>query len=78
MEETTKSETLQQAPSSSHYKNFAIEPIQYIEANQVPFHEGSVIKYVSRWRDKDGIKDLEKARWYIERLIELARKDTPG
>lgn len=54
-----------------HYKNLAIQPIEYIHANNIPFPEGCVIKYVSRWRDKGGIRDLEKAKHFIELLIEL-------
>lgn len=55
----------------SHYKTLKIQPIEYIHANSIPFAEGNVIKYVTRWRDKGGIKDLEKARHFIELLIEL-------
>jgi len=70
-----KSELLaKQAHNSQHYKGFAIEPLQYIEANGIGFHEGNIIKYVSRWRQKDGLDDLKKAKFYIERLIELAEK----
>lgn len=54
-----------------HYKDLKIQPIEYIHANQIPFAEGSVIKYVSRWRNKGGIKDLEKAKHFLELLIEL-------
>lgn len=54
-----------------HYKKLKIQPIEYIHANGIPFAEGSVIKYVSRWRDKGGIKDLEKARHFLDLLIEL-------
>lgn len=58
----------------SHYKNLPIQPVQYIHANKIPYLEGNVIKYVSRWRDKGGIKDLEKAKHYIDLLIELESK----
>ena len=58
-----------------HYKNMAIQPIEFIHANSIPFAEGSIIKYVSRWRAKNGIADLEKARHFIELLIELERKN---
>lgn len=58
----------------SHYKNLAIQPIEYIHANGIGFAEGSVIKYVTRWRDKNGIKDLEKARHFIDLLIALEQK----
>lgn len=57
----------------AHYKNLKIQPIEYIHANNIPFPEGNVIKYVTRWRDKNGIKDLEKAKHYIDLLIELER-----
>ena len=70
-----KSELLaNQAHKSQHYKGFKIEPLQYIEENNIGFHEGNIIKYVSRWRQKDGLDDLKKAKFYIERLIELAEK----
>jgi hypothetical protein len=54
-----------------HYKKLKIQPIEYIHANGIPFAEGSIIKYVTRWRDKDGIKDLKKARHFLDMLIEL-------
>jgi UDP-3-O-acyl-N-acetylglucosamine deacetylase len=57
--------------SGDHYKDLKIQPIEYIHANGIPFAEGSVIKYVSRWRAKGGIKDLEKAKHFLELLIEL-------
>jgi len=40
----------------------------------LPFHEGEIVKYITRWRDKDGIKDLEKVEWYIHRLMEREQK----
>lgn len=57
-----------------HYKSMKIQPIEFIHANNIPFPEGSVIKYVCRWRDKDGLKDLEKAKHFIELLIELENR----
>jgi hypothetical protein len=39
-------------------------------ANEIPFVEGNVIKYVSRWRDKNGVEDLKKAVHFLEILIE--------
>jgi len=55
----------------NHYSKLAIQPIEYIYKNNIPFPEGNVIKYVTRWRGKDGIKDLQKAKHFIELLIEL-------
>lgn len=57
-----------------HYKKLVVQPIEYIHANGIPFAEGSVIKYVTRWRDKGGIEDLKKARHFLDLLIELESK----
>lgn len=54
----------------THYTEMAIQPVDYILANSLGFCEGNVIKYVSRWRKKNGIEDLKKARHYIDILIE--------
>jgi hypothetical protein len=58
-----------------HYKKLKIQPIEYIHANEIGYMEGNVIKYVSRWKEKNGIKDLEKAKHYIDLLIELEAKN---
>lgn len=57
--------------SGDHYVKCSIQPIEYIFANNLPFCEGNVVKYVTRWRNKNGIADLEKAKHYLELLIEL-------
>jgi len=57
--------------AGDHYKSLAIQPVEFIHANGIGYFEGNVIKYVSRWRQKNGIADLEKAKHYIELLIEL-------
>lgn len=59
-------------PDNSHYTYGGIEPWDFIAANGLDFFEGSVIKYVTRWRRKGGVEDLRKARVYVERLIQLA------
>ena len=45
-----------------------------IHANNIPFCEANAIKYLCRWRSKNGIEDLKKARHYIDLLIELETK----
>lgn len=62
---------LEQQEGGTHYKNFKIQPVEYNHANNIPFLEGNIIKYVTRWRQKDGIKDLKKARHCIDILLEL-------
>ncbi len=53
-----------------HYKGRAIQPIDYILANELDFCEGNVVKYVTRWRFKNGVEDLKKARQYLDFMIE--------
>lgn len=60
-----------------HYKAMAIQPFEYITANSIGFAEGSVIKYVSRWRKKNGVEDLRKARHFLDLLIEVEERPTP-
>lgn len=67
--------SLNKQEGGSHYKDLVIQPIEYIHANGIPFAEGSVIKYVTRWRAKGGIKDLEKAKHFLELLIELETRN---
>ncbi|WP_343698865.1 DUF3310 domain-containing protein [Caulobacter sp.] len=57
-----------------HYKDCAIQPVEFIHANGLNFIEGCVVKYVSRWRKKGGIQDLKKARHFLDMLIELEGK----
>lgn len=54
----------------NHYKDMAIQPVEYIIKNNIPFVEGNVIKYVSRWRKKNGVQDLEKAKHLLDVLIQ--------
>ena len=65
---------LEKQINGDHYKSLTIQPVEYIHATNIPFLEGNVIKYVTRWRNKNGIADLEKAKHYIELLIELESK----
>ena len=59
-----------------HYKKWKIQPVEYIHGNDIPFIEGCVIKYISRWRDKGGVADLEKAKHFINLLIELESNES--
>ena len=55
----------------TQYKSKAIQPWDYIAANELGYFEGNIVKYVSRWKDKGGLDDLRKARHYLDKLIEL-------
>jgi hypothetical protein len=54
-----------------HYQKLAIQPMQYSMLNNLDACQHTVIKYVTRFRDKGGIKDLEKAKHCIDMLIEF-------
>lgn len=58
----------------AHYTTGNIEVIEYIEDKLSPeglqgYFVGNIIKYISRYRYKNGIEDLKKARWYLDRMI---------
>jgi hypothetical protein len=55
----------------SHYKKLKIQPVEYIHANGIPFIEGCIIKYATRWRDKGGLQDIDKIIQFAELLKEL-------
>lgn len=53
-----------------YYIQFSIQPSQFINENKILFAEGNVIKYICRHRGKNGREDLEKAKHYIDMIIE--------
>lgn len=80
-----ENETYSPGNEDNHYKGgqvecphcegrFEIEPIDYIEAQNLGPHEANVVKYISRWKEKGGIKDLFKVAWYTMRLIRHVQK----
>lgn len=70
----TKTAANDKQTGGAHYKKLAIEPWDYIAANRLGYFEGCVVKYVSRWKDKGGLQDLEKARHFLDKLIETQAK----
>lgn len=55
----------------THYKDHAIQPIEYIHANKLGFIEGNVVKYITRHASKGGAEDVRKAIHYCELLLQL-------
>lgn len=55
----------------THYKSMAIQPVEYIQANQLTYLEGNVVKYVSRHRLKNGAQDVRKAIHYLQLILRL-------
>ena len=66
---------------NAHYKQGKMQPIEYMEKNFSEeelrgAYKFNIVKYVSRFQYKDGLKDLDKAKDYLERLIRLVDKCT--
>jgi len=61
--------------AGNHYKESKIQPIEYVFANNLGFCEGNVLKYITRYKNKNGIEDLKKARHYLDMLIENSEKE---
>ena len=53
-----------------HYTSGSIECIDYINACKFDYLEGNIVKYVTRYRNKNGVEDLRKAEFYLRMLIE--------
>jgi len=61
-----------------HYKNLKIQPVEYAHANNMGYCEGAIIKYISRYKQKNGIEDLKKIKHFVDILIKLEyEKTTP-
>jgi len=61
---------MKNAINPSHYRQGDIETIDYILDQSMDYLEGNIIKYVSRYKYKNGLEDLKKAKWYLNKLIE--------
>lgn len=62
---------LDRQEGGGHYKSLTIQPVEYIQKNNIPYLEGNVIKYITRHKSKNGLEDLKKAKHYIDLIIEL-------
>jgi len=60
------------APGNDGQYVGSVQPIDLIGAQNLDFYEGNIVKYVCRWRKKGGLRDLEKARQYLDWLIDRA------
>ena len=54
----------------SHYKDMVMQPSEFINKNKLQFAEGNAIKYICRHAHKGEVQDLEKAKHYIDMIIE--------
>lgn len=62
---------LQEQVGGQHYKEMAIQPVEFIHANNIGYIEGAIIKYACRWRKKNGVEDLKKIIHFAQLLIQL-------
>lgn len=64
-------ESLKVQVGGTHYKNMAIQPIEYCQKNKLGACESAIVKYISRYKDKNGKEDLLKIKHYVDLLIDL-------
>ena len=69
--------TLMDTTSPDYYQKGNIEVTDFIIDQSMSFLEGNVVKYITRYKEKSGIEDLRKARWYIDKLIDERMKTKP-
>lgn len=62
----------------NHYARYAIEPITFIMANNLPYAVGNVVKYICRFDAKNGDEDIRKAMRYCEILLEQRKREREG
>lgn len=55
----------------NHYKDMAIQPIEFTHKNGLNFCQGNIIKYATRYKAKNGVEDLKKVKHYAELLAKL-------
>ena len=78
---STRFSTIKEAPKEtvnhpSHYNQGGIEVIDIIESatkglnDSEGFYIGNILKYLCRWKFKNGLEDLKKAKWYLDKFIE--------
>lgn len=72
------SDALTKQVGGSHYKDLAIQPVDYITKNNLGFIEGCVVKYVTRWKHKSSVEDLKKAKHFLEILIQQQENNNNG
>jgi len=68
-EEEEDNNAMTKQVGGTHYKDMAIQPVEFIIANGLGFCEGNIIKYTCRYKQKNGVEDLRKVIHYAEMLI---------
>ena len=71
----TPADPMKEQVGGTHYKGYKIQPVEYSMANNLDALQHTVVKYVTRFRDKGGIEDLNKAKHAIDMLIAYEEKN---
>ena len=71
--EANKCTAFSEQIGGSHYKDMPFQPIKLISMLDLDFFQGNVVKYVSRHKLKDGVRDLEKAKHYCRMAMEMEK-----
>lgn len=74
--EARRQDALSTQVGGKHYKDMAIQPVEFIEKNQIPYLEGNAIKYICRHASKGGVQDIDKAIHYLQLLKEMRYGDS--
>lgn len=69
------SSALENQVGGNHYKDMVIQPIEFAMKNNFNACQSSILKYICRYKRKNGIEDLQKAKHYIDLLIEFEKKE---
>lgn len=69
------SEANKKQAGGDHYKKNRIEVWDFIAANKLDYFQGQIIKYVVRFRNKNGMLDLDKAEHFIQKLKEIEKME---
>jgi hypothetical protein len=62
---------LDRQEGGGHYKGMTIQPVEFIHANNIPYCEANVIKYVTRHKAKNGAQDIRKAIHYCQLILKM-------
>ena len=66
-----KEDVLSTQVGGNHYSKYRMQPVEAIQKMNLDFVRGNILKYLVRYRDKNGIEDLKKAKHYAESLHQI-------
>lgn len=64
--------------AGEHYRNTTIQHWDFAASNKFDYFQGQITKYVTRWKNKNGLADLEKAAHFLQKYIEEHKKFSPA